>query len=101
MKSTYTVILSPDPIEGGYTVVCPAMPGAITEGDSREEALRAMAEVISIWLEVADEHGEQPLDETPELLAEKVAEVLEDRAEEGWDFRIETTAVEPEVSAVA
>ena len=101
MKRGYTVILSPDPVEGGYTVICPAMPGAITEGDSREGALAAMAEVMSIWLEVAAEHGEEPLEETPKLVAEKVAEVLDDRAEEGWDFQIETTTVEPETSAVA
>jgi len=101
VEKGYTVILSPDPVEGGYTVTCPAMPGAITEGNSREEALRAIAEVMALWLEVAAEHGEQPLDETPELLAEEVAHVFRFRAEEGWDQLVETDVVRPGIAAAA
>jgi antitoxin HicB len=38
---TYTVLLQPEP-EGGYTMTCPALPGLVTYGKTRDEA-RAMA----------------------------------------------------------
>ena len=38
----YTVIFEPAE-EGGYTVIVPALPGLVTEGDTLEEA-KAMAE---------------------------------------------------------
>lgn len=85
MDKGYTVILSPDP-EGPWTAVCPAMPGAVTEGDSRDEALSAMQGVMVVWLDIARRDGFDPLVETPQLVAEAVAQVLDDRAEEGWDF---------------
>lgn len=34
----FTVILSPE-AGGGYSVVCPAVPGCVSQGDSLEEAL--------------------------------------------------------------
>lgn len=39
----YTIVLDPDEGEGGYTVTVPALPGCITQGETREEAI-AMAE---------------------------------------------------------
>ncbi|MGI8423935.1 MAG: type II toxin-antitoxin system HicB family antitoxin [Chloroflexota bacterium] len=95
----FTVVLSPDPNVGGYSVSVPAMPGAITEGDTREEALAAAAEVMAAWLELAREHGDGPLAETPALVAAEVAFVLGYREEEGWDRSIETTVVRPAVLA--
>jgi predicted RNase H-like HicB family nuclease len=97
----YTVVLSPDPVDGGYTVSCPAMPGAVSEGVSRDKALTAAAEVMAAWLEIATEDGYGPLDETPELVAGEVAFVLGYRAEEGWDLVVETTVVKPLVAAAA
>jgi predicted RNase H-like HicB family nuclease len=89
----YTVVLSPDPVDGGYSVSCPAMPGAVSEGDTREQALTAAAEVMAAWLEIAAEDGYAPLDETPQLIADEVAFVLGYRAEEGWDLVVETAVV--------
>lgn len=42
-RFTYTIVLEPDPAEGGYTVTVPALPGVVTQGDTYEEAI-AMAE---------------------------------------------------------
>jgi predicted RNase H-like HicB family nuclease len=91
----YTVILSPDPDVGGYTIVCPAMPGAVTEGDTREGAHRSMSEVMANWLEVAHEDGYDAREETLELVATEIASVLDDRIEAGWDMTIETTHLTP------
>ena len=40
---TYTVVLSPE-LEGGFSVSCPAMPGALSQGATRDEALANIAE---------------------------------------------------------
>jgi len=52
------VILEPQE-EGGYTVYAPSLPGCISEGDSKEEAIRNITEAIELYLE-ADESEVQP-----------------------------------------
>lgn len=49
------VILEPSE-EGGYTVFVPALPGCISEGETKEEALHNIREAIELYLEpVADD----------------------------------------------
>jgi len=50
------VVLEPSE-EGGYTVVVPALPGCISEGDTREEALRNIREAIALYLEPIEDDG--------------------------------------------
>jgi len=52
----YEVVLIPAE-EGGYTVVVPALPGCISEGDTEEEALENIKDAIRGWLVVARKHG--------------------------------------------
>lgn len=48
------VILEPSK-DGGYTALVPALPGCISEGDTREEALRNIEEAIRLYLESVDD----------------------------------------------
>ena len=48
------VVLEPSE-EGGYTAFVPALPGCISEGDNREEALRNIKEAIELYLEPVDD----------------------------------------------
>lgn len=48
------VILEPSD-EGGYTVYVPSLPGCISEGESREEALANIREAIELYLEPVDD----------------------------------------------
>jgi len=42
--------------EGGYTVYVPSLPGCISEGENKEEALNNIKEAIELYLEpVADD----------------------------------------------
>ena len=50
----YTVLLEPEE-DGGFVVSVPALPGCISQGDTREEALANIREAIQLWLEVAEE----------------------------------------------
>ncbi|MFQ6101829.1 MAG: type II toxin-antitoxin system HicB family antitoxin [Anaerolineae bacterium] len=52
----YHVVLIPAK-EGGYTVVVPALPGCVSEGDTEEEALENIKDTIAGWLIVARRHG--------------------------------------------
>ncbi len=45
------VVLEPQE-ERGFTVYAPSLPGCISEGDTREEALRNIKEAIELYLEV-------------------------------------------------
>jgi len=47
----YTVILEPQD-EGGYTVRCLELPGAISQGETNEEVLANIKEAIGLLLEV-------------------------------------------------
>ncbi len=41
--------------EGGYTVYVPSLPGCISEGDTREEALKNIREAIDLYLETVED----------------------------------------------
>jgi predicted RNase H-like HicB family nuclease len=71
----YTVVLVPDAEEGGYTVTVPALPGCITEGETREEALMNAPEAIQLYLEDLTAHGEPiPVEKAhPDLATVEVA----------------------------
>lgn len=45
-----SVVLEPSE-EGGYTVHVPSLPGCISEGETREEALDNIREAIELYLE--------------------------------------------------
>lgn len=91
----FTVVLSPE-ADGGYSAVCPAVPGCVSQGDSLDETLANVGEAILLCLEVRKEDGQPTPTETPELIAEVIRACLEDRAEEGLPLTIETRIVELE-----
>lgn len=91
----FTVILSPE-AEGGYSVICPAIPGCVSQGNSLEEAFRNIRDAILLCLEVRKDEGLSLPVETPEVVAEEIRVCLRDRAEEGLPLTIETREVEVE-----
>jgi len=58
------VILYPG--EDGYWVVeCPSLPGCISQGKTKEEAIANIKEAIELWIEDAVEHHEPIPDDKP------------------------------------
>ncbi len=49
-----TVVLEPGE-DGGYTVTVPSLPGCISEGDTRDEALANIREAIELYLEAVED----------------------------------------------
>ncbi|MBT3366892.1 MAG: type II toxin-antitoxin system HicB family antitoxin [Nitrospina sp.] len=41
--------------EGGFTVYAPGLPGCISEGDTREEAMANIKEAIALYLEPVED----------------------------------------------
>jgi predicted RNase H-like HicB family nuclease len=54
----YTIVLIPEPEEGGYSVMVPALPGCVTQGETIEEAVAMARDAIAGWIAVAERHGE-------------------------------------------
>jgi predicted RNase H-like HicB family nuclease len=53
----YEVVLIPEG-EGGYSVTVPALPGCVSQGETREEALAMIREAIEGYLESLEAHGD-------------------------------------------
>ena len=99
----FTVILDPED-DGGYSVYCPAMPGCVSQGDDRDDALKNIEEAILLVLEVLEEDKSLVAStaedkvrlhhETPDVVAEEIREVLRARGEDGRPLTIETVELE-------
>lgn len=60
------VVLEPSD-EGGFTALVPALPGCVSEGDSREQALANIEEAIRLYLEPVDDEVGGPDAEVVEI----------------------------------
>ncbi len=54
---SYQINLIPE-VEGGYTVVVPALPGCVSYGETMEEATRNAREAVALHLENLAAHKE-------------------------------------------
>ncbi len=72
---TYTIVLDPDPDDGGFTVTVPALPGCITQGDTVEQCRTRAEEAIAVHLDGLRQAGQPIPDEHehPQLLSVSVA----------------------------
>src|SRR3954451_14946460 len=88
-----TAILSAYP-DGTVVAVVPALPGCVGEGVGAEAALANAAEAVMAWWPEAQPAARAPLEETPELLADEIFQVLADREEDGLPPLIETRQID-------
>ena len=97
-RQRFTVILLPE--EGGiYGVICPAIQGCVSQGESIDEALANIKEAMRALLELDREMGKPMPEETTQVVADEIRAALNDRAEEGLPLTLETREVEIEVEA--
>ena len=71
----YTVLLTPEPEEGGFSVRVPALPGLFTQGETYDEAVEVARAAIAFHLECLEAEGELIPEETaaPQLVSIDVA----------------------------
>ena len=46
----FTVVFEQEP-DGGYVVTVPALPGCVSQGDTKDEALRNIREAVEAYIE--------------------------------------------------
>jgi antitoxin HicB len=68
----YSVVLIPEPEEGGYSVIVPLLPGCYTQGETRAEALANVRKAIAGHLEALAGSGEEAPEELRPLILERV-----------------------------
>jgi predicted RNase H-like HicB family nuclease len=66
----YTVILFRED-DGGFSAVVPALPGCVSQGDSRPETMRNIREAIELYLEELRAAGEA----IPSEVAREIVEI--------------------------
>ncbi len=68
LKRIFSVVLTPDPDDGGYVVTVPGLPGCVTEGDTFEEAVSNARDAIALYLQYMKDKGETVEDVPPSTL---------------------------------
>jgi predicted RNase H-like HicB family nuclease len=66
----YTVVLEREP-DGGFVASVPVLPGCVSQGDSREEALRNIREAVELYVEDCEAAG----DPVPEEVGREFVEL--------------------------
>jgi len=70
---SFTIVLEPQE-EGGFSVIVPALPEVVTEGDTEQEALANAEEAIRAIVSYRRDHGIAiPADAKPEIRRVTVA----------------------------
>ena len=55
---SYKILLRKES-EGGYTVIVPSLPGCITYGTTKDDAISMAKEAIGLYIESLREHGDE------------------------------------------
>lgn len=70
MAMKFRVTIEPDE-DGVFVVECPVLPGCVSQGSTREEALKNIQDAIQGYLHSLEKHGEP----VPGPITEEVVEV--------------------------
>jgi predicted RNase H-like HicB family nuclease len=70
----YTVVLEPED-DGGYVASVPALPGCVSQGDTRAEALKNIQEAIALYVEDCRDAGDPVPTEAGKEFFERVGRI--------------------------
>jgi predicted RNase H-like HicB family nuclease len=56
-KPMRQVVLYPDHEDGGWIAEVPSLPGCVSDGNTREEAIQNVREAIETWIAGAEQVG--------------------------------------------
>jgi predicted RNase H-like HicB family nuclease len=66
----YRVLIEQDE-DGAFVAEVPSLPGCISQGSTRDEALAGIREAIALYVESLEEHG----DPVPPPITEEIVEI--------------------------
>ncbi|RMF78695.1 MAG: type II toxin-antitoxin system HicB family antitoxin [Planctomycetota bacterium] len=61
------VVIYPDREDGGWICEVPSLPGCVSQGETREEALENVRDAIAAWVEAAQSLGRDVPDDTQDV----------------------------------
>ncbi len=61
------IVLEPDTQDGGWVVHVPSLPGCISQGDTKQEAIDNIRDAIDAWIEAAQTQGWPVPEDTLEI----------------------------------
>jgi predicted RNase H-like HicB family nuclease len=67
VRTMRQVILYPDHEDGGWVAEVPSLPGCISQGETREDALNNVRDAIETWIDGARQTGMDVPDDSLEL----------------------------------
>jgi antitoxin HicB len=70
MPMKFRVLIEPDE-DGVFVAECPTLPGCVSEGKTREEAMANIRDAIQCYLASLEKHG----DPVPGPITEEIVEV--------------------------
>ncbi len=88
----------------GYAAICPGIPGAVSQGIDREDALAMIADAMAMcrMYPLPGEESETRREELRELGKAKIAELVAECERDGWEYEVHEVApqlISPPVSA--
>jgi predicted RNase H-like HicB family nuclease len=72
----YTVVLTPEIEDGGYSVSVPALPGCYSQGETVEEALAQIRDAIGLHIWSLEQEGEPIQEDVTPIIRAVEAEPL-------------------------
>lgn len=89
----------------GYAVLCPGIPGAVSQGTDREDALAMIADAMAMCLmhPLPGEDSESRRAELRRLGAGRIEELVMECQRDGWAYevcKVVPKLINPKVSAV-
>ena len=84
----YEVILIES--DDDFAVICPGIPGAISQGKDREEALKMIADAMAMcrMYPLPGEESEARREELRQLGKAKIAELVAECERDGWKYEV-------------
>ena len=88
----------------GYAVICPGIPGAVSQGTDQEDALKMIADAMAVcrMYPLPGEDTEARRAELRELGKAKLAELVAECERDGWEYEVHEVIprlISPPVSA--
>ena len=89
-KTEYQVLLiRDDSVEYRYGIFCPELPGCMSDGRTRPEALWMIKDAIALYLSVFGEYNGEPVESPPEPIEQMATEY----AAAGFPVEITTVSI--------
>ena len=89
-KTEYQVLLiRDDSVEYRYGIFCPELPGCMSDGRTRSEALWMIKDAIALYLSVFGEYNGEPVEPPPE----PIGQLVDEYAAAGFPVEITTVSI--------